>query len=87
MYIARGSPYAHHLLKIRGPAHKVNELDGCQNIRMRAALTVSMEKNKKTSVSKDHLYTKSKKKNGWRLFYSQLPWLPTATDPCHERSM
>ena len=48
-----------------------------QNARTRAALAVSMEKNEKTSVSKARLYTKSKKKSGWQLFYSQLPRLPT----------
>ena len=45
----------------RGPAHKVNWLAGCQNARTRAAADVSMEKNDKTSISKPHWYTKSKK--------------------------
>ena len=42
-YIARGSPYTRRLLKTRGPAHKVNELDGCQNARTRAALAVKFD--------------------------------------------
>ena len=66
-YCTRKSVYS-PFIKIRGPAHKVNELDGCQNTRTRAALAVSMEKNEKISVSKVRLYTKSKKKSGWRLF-------------------
>ena len=51
---------SHHLLKIHGTAHKVNELhvDDCQNAQTRAALAVLMEKNEETSVSKAHLYTK-----------------------------
>ena len=61
-YVARGSPYTRRLLKIRGPAHKVNELDGCQNARTRAAPAVSMEENEKTSVLKARWHTESKKK-------------------------
>ena len=32
MYVARGSPYIRRLCKIRGHAHQVNELAGCQNV-------------------------------------------------------
>ena len=80
-------PYAHCLLRIHGPAHTVNELDGCQNAPTRTAPAVLMEKNQKTSVFKLRWHTKLKKKSGWWTFYLQLPRLPTATGLCHERSM
>ena len=35
------------LLKISGPAHRVNELNGCQDAQMRAAPAVSMEKTRR----------------------------------------
>ena len=72
VHCTRKSVYS-PFIKNPWPAHKVNELDDCQNVRTRAALAVSKEKNENTSVSKASLYTKSKKKSGWRLFYSQLP--------------
>ena len=39
--------------KYVAPPTKVNELDGCQNDRTRAAADVSMEKNEKTNVFRD----------------------------------
>ena len=68
VHCMRKSVYSPFIKKICGPARKVNELDGCQNARVRAALAISMEKNEKASVSKARLYTKSKKRSGWRLF-------------------
>ena len=45
--------YTHHnICEVCSPAHKVNELDGYQNVRTREAAISSMEKNK-TNVSKD----------------------------------
>ena len=88
MYFASRSLYTHHLLKICGPTHKVNELDGCQNAWTRAATDVSMEKNKTTSISKACWYIKSKKEVTGNLFYLQLPrsclqqWLHIKDDQC-----
>ena len=36
--------------KSMGPAHQVNELDGCQNAQTRVAAIVLMEKNKTSRV-------------------------------------
>ena len=50
MYVARGSPYTHRLCKVCG---QVKEPDDGQNVRKKAAAGVSMERNKKISVSID----------------------------------
>ena len=60
-YIEHGSLYTCCLLKIRGPAQQVIELDGCQNAQTRAAAGISIEKNEKTSIIKAYWYTKLKK--------------------------
>ena len=51
-----------NFIKIRGPTHKINKLDGCQNARPRAAASISIKKNEKTSVSEARWESKSKKK-------------------------
>ena len=43
-YVASRSLYTHRLLQIRGPAHKVNRLNGRKNARTRATVKDSMEK-------------------------------------------
>ena len=68
--MARGSLYTSRLLKIHGPTHKVNELEGCQMFeQLRAAADVLMGMNEITSVSKARWYAKSKKEVIDDLFY------------------
>ena len=60
-YIVRKSPNTHHLWHIRGPAHQISELAGCQNAQTRAAANIFNGKEEQYKRSKDHQYTESKK--------------------------